>query len=760
VDERALRILGFPEVRAELADRCATPFGARAARGLRPLAGAESIEGRLDLVEEALLGPAVSLGGLSDLPELLAVVRDGRPLDGPTLLQAAATLEAAATGRRAIAESGRRALTALVEPMADNTPWAREVRRCLDEHGEVRDEASPRLLQIRRRLAPLREEVKGALQEALRRHAREVQEAIITIRRDRYVIPVRADRAGQVHGLVLDESASGQTLYVEPAEVVPLNNELARLLAQEQDEVRRILFGLSAALADAPGIDEVAGVLERLDLAQAAARLAREWSCSRPEFGGRLRLLEARHPLVWNCVPNDIEAGGDHPMLVVTGPNMGGKTVTLKTVGLAALMAHSGLFILARAGSEVPRLDRILVDIGDEQSIQENLSTYSAHLTRLLEIIAGAGPGVLVLIDELGSGTDPSEGAALSEAILERLLDSGALVLASTHLDPVKAFAYTHSRVRNAAMEFDLERLAPTYRLRLGQPGRSYALAIAERLGMPGPVVARARDLTGPEGQRLESLLAGLERERGELQEALDDARRAAREARGETVAMAAERARLQAEEERFLKEASQRAEAVFEKAQRQVKRLRDEARSPQGRGRALEQLTALRREAARAGGPRRSGPAAAALEPGALVDVPAYSAHGRVLAVERGRVTVLLGGAKVVLAPDAVRLRDSEPASPYGFAAAPAAAPLEAGEVVLIGERVDVAIERLRDRLGEAAALGQGVIRIVHGKGTGALRRAVREFLKGERRVERIEFAAPNDGGDGVTIAHLRERA
>lgn len=757
MDERAMWILGFHEVRAELAGRCATPFGARSARALSPLTCPEAIQARLELVEEALDGPNVSLGGLCDLPELLQAVRDGHPLDGPSLLQAAATLEAAATARRAILQSRRPALTALVEPMADSSLWTREVRRCLDDHGQVRDQASPRLQQIRDRLAPLREEIKGALQEALRRHSREVQEQIITIRRERYVIPVRADRANQVNGLVLDESASGQTVYLEPAEVVSLNNQLARLVAQEDDEVRRILFGLSASLADAPGIDAVAGILERLDLVWASARLAREWSCSRPVFTNRLRIMGARHPFVRECVPNDLEVGEEYPMLVVTGPNMGGKTVTLKTVGLAALMANSGLFIAARTGSELPRLDRILVDIGDEQSIQENLSTYSAHLTRLREIIEGARPGVLILIDELGSGTDPSEGAALAEAILEQLLGSGALVFASTHLDPVKAFAYSHSRVRNAALEFDLDRLTPTYHLRIGQPGRSYALAIAERLGLPGVVIARARELTGPEGQRLESLLVGLERERDELQAALEEARRAGSEARREGAAAASERARLAAEEERLLKEANQRASEVFEDARKQAKRLRDEARDPHSRGRAIEQLANLRKQAARASGERDAQAPGGALEPGDWVDVPAYSAQGRVLSVERGRLTVLLGGAKVVLDPGEARRRHPAEAASQGYPAGPSTPRGGGGELLLIGERVDAAIERLRDRLGEAAALGQAEIRIVHGKGTGALRRAVREYLRGERRVERFEYATPGDGGDGVTIARLR---
>ena len=792
----ALDKLAFDRVIEALAERAATPLGRERAAAVTPTASDEAIELAFERTDEVLRGDDLSLGGVEDVRPLVERVREGSVLDGREILAIAYTMDSAATVRRAIAQGDRPRLRELAEAMSSFDGVLRLVREQLDTQGEVRDDATPKLREIRRRLQPLRGRIRERLAQLLAQHSQHVQDPIVTLRRDRYVIPIKASAQARVPGIVVDTSDSGQTVFLEPAPVVPMNNELVLLEFEERDEVRRILIALGQRVAFEPGLEPTLVALSELDLALASARLARDWNLTRPELADGLpvHLPDARHPLVEDCVANDVllaGTDGGERLMVVTGPNAGGKTVLLKTLGLAVVMAHAGLYVAAggRSGREgrprrvrLPRIGTLLTDIGDEQSIEASLSTYAAHLTNLRRIVDTAGPDTLVLIDELGSGTDPDEGAALSQAILEVLVERGALGLVTTHLAPLKVFASRTSGVRNAAMRFDVDDLAPTFELAIGQPGRSYALAIARRIGLDERLLQRAETLLGPEGARLERLLETLERQREALQRELDEARTSGERALAEAALLRGQIERLREREAELLSEAAEKADALLRDTLQRATQLRRTAReAPDQRGKALEAIQALRRETrqqARAsanvgaedGGGRReerasrqrsgTAPARDPIRPGAQVRVASYGAEGPVLEVRGDTVVVQLGLLKVEVARREVTPRKTEvPERKRGGGAGPGV-PAATGfprELNVRGERVEGAIEAIRDYLREAHALKLESVRILHGKGTGALRDAVRQYLRDEKLVARFEDAVPFEGGHGVTVAYLR---
>ena len=700
-------------------------------------------------------------------------------LDGPEILEIAYTLDAAATLKRGIAERERPGLLELAEQMGSFDGALRRVREQLDASGEVRDDATPKLRDIRRRLNPLRGRIRDRLKRVLEESSEYVQDAIITLRRDRYVIPVKASFQSRVPGIALDSSDSGATVFLEPQSVVPMNNELAMLEFEERDEVRRILLDLGKRLANEPKLERTLEVLAELDLVNAAARLAADWRMAKPEFvdpeGGAVRLHEARHPLIEDCVPNTIELSEATRLLIVTGPNAGGKTVLIKTLGVAALMAQAGLFVAA-APVPVPRLPYVralLTDIGDEQSIEASLSTYAGHLTNLGRIVDHAAPDVLVLIDELGSGTDPDEGAALSQAILESVLATGALGLVTTHLAPLKVFASETDGVQNAAMRFDVEALAPTFELVVGQPGRSYALSIAERLGLGevgpaadgGPtLLERAAEILGPEGERLERLLETLEQQREAQAERLAELERERATAVEEADLLREQIESLREREEEVLAAAAERADEMLQDTLERAKELKRTATTDrEQRGSALEEIQRMRREAQQTAASKRpERPPSDGFAPGATVHSKTYDAEGPIVEIRGDDVVVQLGLLKVEVPRSDLRVVDEAPSEGRSGGGGRSGAPAIGSaafdrELNIRGERVEPGLEKVRDFLLEARAMKVDSVRILHGKGTGALRDAVRTFLRDEKTVERFEDAVPYEGGHGVTVAYLR---
>lgn len=765
-----LEKLSYGRLRSAVADRCATAFGRELALELTPGLAEAEVDASFARTEEILGGSDLGLGGLRDIRPLIAQVQDGQVLLGTEILEIAWTLDAAGDLKRSLAAGDRPVLAEVAGGMGSFDGALRLVREQLDNDGKVRDDATPKLREIRRRLNPLRQRIRDRLQSVIERGGAAIQDALITQRRDRYVIPVKTNFQSQVPGIILDSSDSGATVFVEPQAVVGLNNELSLLELEERDEVRRILVALGQRLALDPAVEPTLAAVGVLDLAQASAALARDWNLVRPEFRpGTVSLKGLRHPFVPNCVPNDVELDSELSLLIVTGPNAGGKTVLLKSLGLAALMANSGLFVATRAGTPalLPRFRKLLVDMGDEQSIEASLSTYAAHLVNLKKIVLESAPDVLVLIDELGSGTDPAEGAALSQAILEQVLRNGSMGLVTTHLAPLKVFASETPGVLNAAMRFDVELLQPTFEMVRGQPGRSYALAIAERLGLPDQLLERAAEVLGPEGERLEGLLETLEKQREQLADELGRLEAERKQAVAEATLLRSQIDRLRHSEEELMAEAARKADRMLQRTMQQAKDLKRTATSkPEARAGALQEIQKLREQAREQGslGKERKQKVVrqqvkARLEVGARVEVPSYGASGQVVELRGDQVVVQLGLLKVTVDAAAVRMLQPEPRR-----AAQPKTGLNMGstgdttvELNIRGQRVEAGLEALQDFLDESHALKRTGVRILHGKGTGTLRDAVRRFLKDDRRVESFSDAPPYEGGHGVTVAQLR---
>jgi DNA mismatch repair protein MutS2 len=596
------------------------------------------------------------------------------------------------------------------------------------------------------------------------------------MRGDRYVLPVRADARARVPGIVHDASASGTTLFIEPQAVVELNNRLKQAELAVERETRRVLTALSAQAAPlAPQLRADLATLAQLDLAFARARLAEEHDATEPALdeAARFVLLQLRHPLLpaEDAVPNDVRLGESFHVLVISGPNAGGKTVAMKAVALAALMARAGLHVAAAPGARVGAVDAVLADIGDEQDIRESLSTFSAHMANLAAIAAEAGPRTLVLLDEVGVGTDPGEGAALAQSVLESLADAEARVIATTHFGLLKEMAEVDARFENASVEFDAETLAPTYRLRMGMAGASSARAVAARMGMPARVLDRASALLAREDRQLDQMLAelaasraALERERGEAARLRAESEAAREDYRGKLERLQQRRDQLFAAMRSELDTAFQDAHAEVAAVIRELQRggtARDAAR-------ARERLAALERKAeaverARPSAAPEPPPAPAAdwrrARPGDAVEVTGAGA-GTLLALPdaKGRVRVQVGAARLELPAERIRMR-AAPARPRASAPVrvdPLPESAGASRLDVRGLRVDEAMTRVEKALDDAARAGLGCLEIIHGIGTGALMSGLRGRLRELPHVARVEAGGSESGGPGVTFAYL----
>jgi len=564
VEEHTLQVLEFEKVRELVAAFAASPLGRQRAMRLRPIKRVESIRERIEEVNEMRRvledSGRVPLAGIRDIRRpVRKAAKGGDALLPKTLLEIADTLRAADAIRETLEYLGPEfpELTALGERIGRFRDLYSSIERSLDESGAVRDEASPELRECRAKIIALRSTINTKMQQVLESpdYRDFLQFESVTVSEHRYVIPIKAEHKGRVEGIVHGSSDSGQTLYLEPMAVVDLGNEVSEAVSRETEEVKRVLLTLTRTVGDrCSEILEALDAMGLFDLLHAKARLSIAYNMSAPEIlaDGPLEIHGARHPvlLMLTCegpqpfepeaekvVPIDARVGDDFDVLVITGPNTGGKTVSLKTIGLCCVMAQSGLHVPAGPDSKFPVYRNIFADIGDEQSIEQSLSTFSSHMSRIIDILRKADPRTLVLLDELGAGTDPAEGAGLGRAVLERLEAKGIPTLATTHIGALKSYAYSRPRVENASVEFDAATLEPTYRLLVGQPGASNALAIAERLGLEREVIDRALDLVEKESQELARLIQNVHQSRLAAEEKRKEAeqlRRAAAALRGE----------------------------------------------------------------------------------------------------------------------------------------------------------------------------------------------------------------------------------
>jgi DNA mismatch repair protein MutS2 len=783
VDPRSQVLLEFPIIRERLADATSFPPSRRLAEALEPSADPVVVARRLDETDQArsLLSdrPGIGIGAAHDIgPAVERAARGGR-LDPEQFLAIAETLDAAARLSTSLADERRPLLRELGRELHSLPAVRSTLARSFDAVGELLDTASPSLGglraavrvaydRLRRRLdAMVASELGGALQEP-----------IVTLRNGRYVVPVKAEARSRVKGIVHDASGSGQTLFVEPLVAVELGNAWREAQAAETEEIARILDELSALIAaNAAVLHETLDALARFDLWAAKASLAADMDGTRAETADRpeVVLLSARHPgLTGTVVPVDVRIGDGYTALVVTGPNTGGKTVTLRTLGLLSLMHQAGLHVPAEAGSRLPVWRDVFADIGDEQSIAQSLSTFSGHLRRITTIVTDAGPGTLVLLDELGAGTDPTEGSALAQALLDHFIRAGAIVAATTHYAELKAYAHTTTAARNAAVEFDLDTLSPTYRLTIGLPGGSQAFAIAERLGLPEAIVADARSRLTEAQRSFEATLAAIRETEGATSDALERARAA--EARAAEALRVAEEERRRARRER-----DEQVRAARDEADRVVADLRAELATTR---RALERETvtaaSLDSAMARAEAIAERLPAAEPAEPTPPAQPRTWKVgdrarsrsggwEGRIAALEKGgrRGTLEAGGMRVAVDIDDLVPALGAPGSGSarvgggGGGTATTTLRLERARIVassldLRGARVDEALDALERYLDDAAVAGLGSVTIIHGLGTGALRDAVRERASAHPLVRSARPGERGEGGDGATIVTL----
>jgi DNA mismatch repair protein MutS2 len=772
ITERSLKTLELPAVRTLLAERSSFVPGRELAEHVAPTTDLKEAERLQDetAAARALMRaqPSAGIGGARDIRDGLRRARLGGALDPDQLLQIADTIGAAQKLFTDVHPYPP--LAALARFARPPRPLAEAIEHAISGTAEVLDRASPRLGGLRAELRAAQARLQQRLDGLLRSPdlARALQEPIVTQRGGRYVVPVKSEMRSAVKGIIHDQSASGATVFIEPLEVLEANNALREAELAEKAEVQRILDELSRRVErDADELDALVSALARIDLAMAKALLADALDCERPvlDAEGHLDLIQARHPLLVAqgapVVAIDVRLGSDFRALVVTGPNTGGKTVTLKTIGLLVLMAASGLQIPAQHGSRVPVVKRVFADIGDEQSIAQSLSTFSSHLRNVVATLAEAEKGDLALLDELGAGTDPDEGAALAMAVLETLLARGVLVAATTHYPELKAFALSTPGVMNASVEFDAQTLRPTYRVHVGLPGASNAFAIAGRLGLDRGVLDRAESHLSELHRSLERTLREAERQRTELAGTLDEARIAAEDARRATADAEREAAKVRDDADRAVRRARTEADELLLQARRalhQAEQARDKAAKRNLVDEAREALAGAERT--RAASPQETPPlrGTVPVAVGSPVLVDGVSEPGTLLAVDdRGMADVAAGPLRLRVPVSSLReapapdqpLRSTRPQITGSAPSVPL-------QLDLRGARAEEALAELDRYLNDAAVAGIDRLRVVHGKGTGALRTAVREMLATHPLVREHAPAAQNEGGEGATIVRL----
>ncbi len=812
MDEKTLHTLEYTKILERLAGYCAFAASADKARSLRPSTQIEEARARqaetTEAVQLLVTHADLTIGGARDVRAPVDLALHGGVLDPSDLLDIKSTLIAGRNLARTFErlQSQFPYLFAMASLFPPPGGLVDAITRTLSERGEVLDSASEKLANLRRELRVAHDRLMTKLQRMVNdpHTTPYLQEALITQRDGRYVLPLRSEFKGRVKAIIHDQSASGATLFVEPIAVVDLNNKFRELELAERDEVRRILYQLSQQVAAQAGdIQQTLETIADLDVAFACAKYSEDLRGTEPRLvpfpkrkeappsvavplpkesrhpGSVIHLYQARHPLLdpQTVVPIDVELDEQTFAMIITGPNTGGKTVTLKTVGLLALMAQSGLHIPAHSGSEISLFHNIYADIGDEQSIEQSLSTFSGHITNIKHILEKADRRSLVILDELGAGTDPQEGAALARAILTHLLERGITTLVTTHHPELKAFAHSTPGVVNASAEFDLETLRPTFHLTVGLPGRSNALAIAQRLGLPASIVAAARSEINPEDLRAEDLLDEIHRQRDLARQARSSADKAHQEAESLRLELSRRLEKIEDERRTVLLKAQSEAEQQTKELQDELhdlRRMLERNRQPLDALQSVEDRLETLEEAVEKPVERKmqsvgDRPLKRAVRLGDKVRLKSLNTQGVITTLGEEEAEVQVGMLRVRARlsdltpisatqnqpetgqqPDSRKIATRVSSDPSTYTASPGI------EVDLRGKRAEDALEDLERYLDAAYLAGLPFVRIIHGKGTGKLRQAVREALTSHPHVKSFESGGDKEGGDGVTVAKL----
>ena len=786
--EKSLKTIELPSVLTILASKAASEGAKTAALALRPSSDVRQVKERLAETTDAKtmveLKGSPSFSGLKDVRSSLARADMGGMLNTRELLDIAGVLFCArSVASYSSGREGSGSLNRLFSSLMPNRFLEEKITTSITGEDEIADGASPELADIRRKMRAASARVRDSLQKIITSpsYSKVLQEAIITQRGGRYVVPVRAEKKGELPGLVHDVSSSGSTLFVEPMGVVKANNELRELGAREKAEIERILMELSAECAANRGnIDLDYNVLTSLDLIFAKAELSYQLNCGEPILTeNEIILKKARHPLLPrdSAVPIDLSLGGEqHDSIVITGPNTGGKTVTLKTLGLMCAMAGCGLHIPAGDGSAVPVLTGILADIGDEQSIEQSLSTFSSHMVNIVRILKECAPGTLVLLDEVGAGTDPTEGAALAIAIIEYARQAGSLLAATTHYAELKIYATNTAGVVNASCEFDVETLRPTYRLLVGIPGKSNAFAISSRLGLPDTIIEDAKRHLSAETstfeqtiERLEAQRVAMERETEEREKARrsaeEDLKKAERMRRELEVRLEKAELKARRDAERIIQEARAAADEAFREIDRQRALANEDADHQMINEARAKMLHRLNDAEDRVRIPQQEQyvveKASRPIVAGDTVELAASGIRAEVLKVnDNGTLSLQAGIMKVTAGKDEVRLIENKKKDKVSVAAAAGNALRTAScapELDIRGmtpDEADLVVDRYIDNASRAKLK---TVTIIHGKGTGALRTAVQQMLRNNRQVKNFRLGRYGEGETGVTVVELK---
>lgn len=779
MNQRVLHVLEFDKIIDQLVDQAETSIGKERASDIQPDTSLEKVVRLQDETDEAAhvlrLNKTIPFGGIRDIRDSLKRSQIGGMLSATECLDVANTIYGGRQVKRFLQslEDDLPILKGMVEDIFPLKEVEQEIRRCIDENGEILDHASAKLRSIRSQIRSLETRVREKLDSYTRTHSKMLSETVVTIRNDRYVLPVKQEYRAQIGGIVHDQSSSGQTLFMEPRAVVEWNNNLQQAFLHERQEMERILRKLSARIGDvADTLSNNIDILAEIDFISARAKLARLMKASKPKMNDRgiINMRQARHPLIPydEVVANDIEIGKDYISIVITGPNTGGKTVILKMVGLCTLMAQSGLQVPALDGCELAVFQEVFADIGDEQSIEQNLSTFSSHMKNIVSIMEKVDENSLVLFDELGSGTDPSEGAALAMAILDEVISRRARVIATTHYPELKAYGYNRDNVVNASVEFDVDSLKPTYRLLIGVPGRSNALEISERLGLNPAIIQQAKSLIGIDSKNVENMIAALEKSQIAAEKNYEEAY--------ETL-LESEKLRDELEREwrNFQHKKRELYEKAEEKAEQAIQKAREEAESIVAEIRKMKTAVAFKehewieaKKMLEEAQPQlvdgtisketETEAGSGSLSPGDEIKLLSVNQQGVVLEkLSDHQYMIQVGMMKMKAKREDLQLIGKGRQEPEKTVTTVRGAKQHVKtELDLRGERYEDALRRLEQYIDDAMLSGYSKVTIIHGKGTGALRSGVQEFAKNHPAVSSFRYGKGNEGGSGVTILEL----
>ncbi|WP_100405052.1 endonuclease MutS2 [Bacillus solitudinis] len=783
--KRVLRVLEYEKMKQQLLGHVSSSLGRQKIEELEPSIQFEEVQQwQFETAEGAQvlrLKGHIPLGGIFDVNAHVKRAKIGGALSASELIEVASTIYGGRQLKKFIVmmvEEEEVELPRLFDYVTQIEPLIeveRAVKQCIDDNGHVLDSASSALRTIRHQVRSYESSVRSKLESITRSSNTQkmLSDAIVTIRNERFVIPVKQEYRSSFGGIVHDQSASGATLFIEPQVIVTLNNQLREAKVKESREIERILAELSDLVGECA--DELLvnlNVLAILDFIIAKARYAKQIKASEPKLNetGYVALIKARHPLIDQdeVVPIDVELGGEFRSLIITGPNTGGKTVTLKTIGLLTLMVQSGLQVPAEYGSEMAVYQKVFADIGDEQSIEQSLSTFSSHMTNIVNILDKVDFQSLVLFDELGAGTDPTEGAALAISILDDVYRRGACVVATTHYSELKGYAYNREGAMNASVEFNVETLRPTYRLLIGVPGRSNAFAISRRLGLSEKVIEQAKQQIDSESNHIENMIVSLETSQKSAESEWEEAEKIREEAEGLRKELISQLEELEKEKERILEEAETKATKAVEKAKEEAEFIIEELREMQKEGLSVKEhqiidakkhleeatpkLTTQQKKVKKLAEAKRK------IKTGDEVKVLSFGQKGSVIEqISDDEFQVQMGIMKMKVKRDDMQLLEKAKQVETRAMAMLQGSGHVKPELDLRGERFEEAMTRVEKYIDDALLAGYHQVSIIHGKGTGALRKGVKELVKRHPHVKGARDAAMNEGGLGNTVIELK---